>query len=114
MPLVISTCLRAVAAAKGARAIVASDSAHRMRNGLRKGAPPPLAAEAAATPKISTGIVSGSTRIAMSRPPRRSETVSAAPIAPIIVKDGVPTARVAVVSASGRGAIASMSPNRGL
>ena len=57
----------------------------------------PLAAEAAATPKISTGIVSGSTRIAMSRPPRLSETVSAAPIAPIIVSAGVPAASVAAV-----------------
>ena len=108
------TCLRAAAAAKGARAMAPSDRAHRTRNGLRNGAPPPLAADAAATPKISTGIVSGRTRIAMSRPPRLSETVSAAPIAPIIVSAGVPAASVAATSASGKGAIASMSPNSGL
>ena len=94
--------------------MAASDSAHSARNGLRNGAPPPLAAEAAATPKISTGIVSGRTRIAISRPPRLSETVSAAPIAPIIVSAGVPAASVAATSASGKGAIASMSPNSGL
>jgi hypothetical protein len=107
-------CLSAAAAAKGARAIVVSDSAHSARNGLRNGPPPPLAAEAAATPKISTGIVSGRTRIAIKRPPRLSETVSAAPIAPTIVSAGVPAASVAATSASGKGAIASMSPNSGL
>ena len=40
--------------------------------------------------------------------------MSAAPIAPIIVKAGVPAASVAATSASGSGAIASISPKRGL
>jgi hypothetical protein len=70
------TCLSAAATA-----IANSDSAQRIRDGARNGAAPPLAAEAAATPKISTGSVSGSTRTAIKRPPRRSETVSAAPTA---------------------------------
>ena len=48
--------LSAAAAAKGAPAIAASDRAQRTRNGMRKGAAPPLAAEAAETPKISAGI----------------------------------------------------------
>src|SRR6185437_9243768 len=107
-------CFRAAAAAKGAAAIAARDSAHSVRNGGRNGAAPPLAEEAAATPKMSAGIVSGNTRTAIRRPPRRSETVSAAPIAPIMVSAGVPAASVAATSASGPGAIASMSPNRGL
>src|SRR4029077_7078207 len=75
-----------------------SDSAHRTRNGLRNGAGPSLGAEAAATPKVSTGIVSGSTRITMSSPPRLSETGSAVPIAPILVSAGVPAASVAVTT----------------
>ena len=49
------TCLSAAAAAKGASAIAASEIAHSIRNGVRNGAAPPLAAEAAETPKISTG-----------------------------------------------------------
>ncbi len=90
-----------------------SDIAQSMRKGVRNGAAPPLAAEAAATPKISTGIVSGRTSTAMSRPPRLKETVSAAPIAPIMVKAGVPAASVAATRASGFGAIASIRPKSG-
>jgi hypothetical protein len=44
--------------------------------------------------EISTGIDSGRARTAMRRPPRLGDTVSAAPIAPIIVKAGVPAASV--------------------
>src|SRR5271166_6845208 len=49
------TCLSAAAAAKGAKAMAKSEIAQSIRKGVRKGAAPPLAAEAAATPKISTG-----------------------------------------------------------
>ena len=59
-------------------------------------------------------MVSGSTSTAISRPPRRSETVSAAPIAPIIVKAGVPTSRLAATRPSALASSASMSPNSGL
>ena len=57
-------------AAKGASAIAASENAHSIRNGAANGDAPPLAAEAAETPKISTGIASGSTSTAISSPPR--------------------------------------------
>ena len=59
-------------------------------------------------------MVSGSTSTAIKRPPRRSDTVSAAPIAPIMVSAGVPAASVAATSASGSGVIASIRPNSGL
>ena len=68
--------------------------------GVANGTVPPLAAAAAETPKISTGIASGSTRIAINRPPRRRLTVSAAPIAPRKVKAGVPARSVTVTPAS--------------
>ena len=62
---------------------------------------------------MSTGIASGSTSTAMRRPPRRSDTVSAAPIAPIMVSAGVPAASVAATSASGVGAMPSIRPKIG-
>ena len=46
-------------------------------------------------PKIRGGTISGRTRIARIRPPRRSARVSAAPIAPMKVSAGVPTSSVA-------------------
>ena len=52
---------------------------------------PARAVSAAATPKISTGTLSGMTSSDRSRPPRRTPTVAAAPIAPISVSAGVPT-----------------------
>ena len=76
------TCRKAAAAANGAPAMATSESADTITNGALNDDAPPLAAEAAATPKISTGIVSGRASTASNNPPRRSETVSAAPIAP--------------------------------
>ena len=58
-------------------------------------------------------MVSGSTSTAIRRPPRLSDTVSAAPIAPIMVKAGVPAASVAATRASGFGTIASIRPKSG-
>ena len=59
-------------------------------NGAPKLIGPATAAFEAATPKISTGTVSGSTRIGSSSPPRRNATESAAPIRPMQVSAGVP------------------------
>ena len=87
--------------------------AQSIRNGVRNGAAPPLAAEAAATPKISTGIVSGSTSTAISSPPRRSETVRAAPIAPIMVRAGVPASERERDERERLGAMPSIRPNSG-
>ena len=58
-----------------------------------------MAALEAETPKISTGIVSGRTRTASSRPPRRSATDSAAPIRPMNVSAGVPASSVSATAA---------------
>ena len=71
------------------------------------------AAAAAATPKISTGMVSGSTSTAISRPPRRRRAVSAAPIAPIMVRAGVPASSEAATPASADGSSPSIRPNSG-
>src|SRR3972149_3275589 len=70
----------AAAAATGPSTKLAKDSAQRMVKGGPKGAGPTMAALAAATPKISTGIVNGSTNTANNKPPRRNATDSAAPI----------------------------------
>ena len=50
------------------------------------------------TPKISTGIDSGSTSTGSSRPPRRSVTASAAPITPMRVSAGVPASSVSATA----------------
>jgi cellulose synthase/poly-beta-1,6-N-acetylglucosamine synthase-like glycosyltransferase len=87
----------AAAAANGAPAIAARLSAQRTRNGVENGTGLPRPAVAAETPKIRIGILSGKIRMAINRPPLRKPTVNAAPIAPSIVKAGVPTASEAVV-----------------
>src|ERR1700730_14662305 len=58
------------AAAKGPMTTLTNVSAHRIVNGVSNGIGPTTAALVAATPKISTGMVSGSTRTGSSRPPR--------------------------------------------
>ena len=58
-----------------------------------------IAAFEAATPKISTGTVSGSTSTGSSNPPRRSATESAAPISPMQVSAGVPASSVSATAA---------------
>src|SRR4029079_14557295 len=79
-------------------------SAQRIENGVPNGSGPDMAACDAATPKISTGIDSGSTSTASNSPPRCNVTASAAPIIPVNVSAGVPassvsaTAEVAVAS----------------
>ena len=50
----------------------------------------------ALTPKIRTGMVSGSTRIDTSSPPRGSDTATAAPAAPMRVMAGVPASSVSM------------------
>ncbi len=55
------SCRNAAAAANGPTTRLASVSAHRIVNGVPNGTGPATAALAAATPKISTGTVSGNT-----------------------------------------------------
>src|SRR5450432_4528373 len=83
-------CRRLAAAAKGPMTKLTSESAHRIENGVPNDSGPDIAACDAATPKISTGIDSGSTSTASSNPPRCSVTASAAPIMPVKVSAGVP------------------------
>src|SRR5476649_873786 len=84
-------CRRLAAAANGPITKLISDSAHRIENGVPNDNGPEMAASEAATPNISTGIDSGSTRTASNSPPRCRVTASAAPIMPVNVRDGVPT-----------------------
>ena len=79
---------------------LASVSAQRIVNGVPNGTGPTTAALAAATPKISTGTVSGNTSTASSSPPRRSVTAMAAPIRPMKVSAGVPTKSVSTKAAA--------------
>jgi len=67
----------------------------------------------AATPKIKTGIVSGITSTASSRPPRRSTTESAAPMRPIKVSAGVPANSVSATAVVAVASRLSSSANRG-
>src|SRR4030088_3648555 len=85
---------RLAAAANGPMTKLTSDSAHRIENGVPNDSGPDIAACEAATPKISTGIDSGSTSTARKSPPRRSVTASAAPIMPVNVSAGVPASSV--------------------
>src|SRR5674476_1488302 len=89
---------RLAAAANGPMTKLTSDSAHRIENGAPNDKPDIAACEAA-TPKISTGIDSGSTSTASSRPPRCSVTASAAPIMPVKVSAGVPASSVSATVA---------------
>ena len=63
-------CRRLAAAANGPITKLVSDSAHRIENGVPNDSGPVIAACEAATPKISTGIDSGSTSTASNKPPR--------------------------------------------
>ena len=92
---------------------LANDNAHKIVNGVPNGTGPMTAALAAATPKISTGIVSGSTRTGNSNPPRRSATESAAPTAPISVRAGVPASNVSATAAIALASILSINPSTG-
>src|ERR1700682_2403974 len=103
-----SPCRRLAAAANGPITKLASDSAHRIENGAPNDRGADIAACEAATPKISTGIDSGSTSTANNNPPRCSVTASAAPIMPVKVSAGVPTSSV---SATAEVAVASRFNN---
>src|SRR5665213_3175002 len=93
-----SPCRRLAAAANGPMTKLISDSAHRIENGVPHEAGPEIAASEAATPKINTGIDSGSTSTASSNPPRRNVTASAAPIMPVKVSAGVPASSVSATA----------------
>ena len=92
----------AAAAANGPITRLTRVSAHRIVNGVPNGTGPTIAALEAATPKISTGIVSGSTSTGSSNPPRRSATDSAAPISPMKVSAGVPASSVSATAPMAR------------
>src|SRR6185437_13340546 len=94
------SCRSAAAAANGPTTRLARVNAQRIVNGVPNGTGPLSAAFAAATPKMSTGTVSGNTRTASRRPPRRSVTAIAAPISPMKVKAGVPARSVSASAAS--------------
>src|SRR6266853_6668100 len=94
-----SPCRKLAAAANGPMTKLTSDSAHRIENGVPNDSGPDIAACAAATPNISTGIDSGSTSTASSSPPRCSVTASAAPIMPVKVSAGVPASSVSATAA---------------
>src|ERR1700682_2193540 len=104
-----SPCRRLAAAAKGPITKLISDSAHRIENGVPNDNGPAIAACEAATPKIKTGIDSGSTSTASNKPPRCSVTASAAPIIPVKVSAGVPASSV---KATAEAAPASRFNNR--
>src|ERR1035437_4852247 len=104
----------AAAAATGPSTRLAKDRAQRMVKGGPNGAGPIMAALAAATPKISTGIVSGSTNTASSKPPRPSATDSAAPISPMKVSAGVPASNVSATVPMPRSSTLSMRPSTGV
>src|SRR6266403_6143691 len=87
-------CRRLAAAANGPITKLTSDSAHRIENGVPNDNGPDIAACEAATPKIKTGIESGSPTTASNNPPRCSVTASAAPIMPVKVSAGVPASKV--------------------
>src|SRR4030081_2222237 len=91
-----------------------SDSAHRIENGAPNDNGPDIAACEAATPKISTGIDSGSTSTASSSPPRCSVTASAAPIMPVKVSAGVPASSVKATAEVADTSRFSSSPNKGV
>src|ERR1700754_3091919 len=78
VPLYSELTLSARAAAKGQKATETRLKAARNS----KAALLPGGAATSATPKISTGIDSGRIRTGPRRPPRRRETVTAAPMVP--------------------------------
>jgi hypothetical protein len=84
-----------------------------MLNGVPNGTGPTTAAFDAATPKMSTGIVNGITRIASRRPPRRRATVRAAPMRPMKVSAGVPASKVSATAPVAFGSRLSRRPRSG-
>src|SRR5579883_2701305 len=105
--------LSVAAAAKGPMTLLIRVNAHRIVNGAPNGTGPTTAALVAATPKISTGTVSGSTSTGSSRPPRRKAVASAAPITPMNVSAGVPMRRVSPVAESAAGSRFRNRPRTG-
>src|ERR1700723_2856312 len=91
-----------------------SESAHRIENGVPNDNGPEIAASEAATPKISTGIDSGSTSPASSNPPRCKVTASAAPIMPVKVSAGVPTSSVSATANVAPASRFNNSPSTGV
>src|SRR5260370_40995769 len=91
-------CRRLAAAANGPMTKLISDNAHRIENGAPNDNPDIAACEAA-TPKISTGIDSGSTSTASNSPPRCNVTAKAAPIIPGKASAGVPANSVRATAA---------------
>src|SRR3984885_7641583 len=109
-----SPCRRLAAAANGPITKLISDSAQRIENGVPNDSGPEIAALEAATPKISTGIDSGSTSTASSNPPRCSVTASAAPIMPVNVSAGVPASSVKATADVEPASRFSNSPSTGV
>ncbi len=91
-----------------------SDSAHRIENGAPNDDGPDIAACEAATPKINTGIDSGSTSTASNSPPRCSVTANAAPIMPVNVSAGVPASSVNATAAVDMASRFNNSPKTGV
>src|SRR3954464_14801125 len=109
-----SPCRKLAAAAKGPITKLTSDSAQRIENGVPNDNGPDIAACEAATPKISTGIDSGSTSTASSNPPRCNVTASAAPIMPVNVSAGVPTSSVSATAEVAAASRSNNSPGAGV
>src|SRR5664279_2001760 len=91
-----------------------SDSAQRIENGVPNDSGPDIAACEAATPKISTGIDSGSTSTASNNPPRCNVTASAAPIMPVKVSAGVPASSVNATAEVASASRFSNNPSTGV
>src|SRR3954454_11181560 len=109
-----SPCLKLAAAANGPMTKLTSDSAQRIENGVPNDSGPDIAACEAATPKISTGIDSGSTSTASNNPPRCNVTASAAPIIPVKGKAGVPASSVNAIAAVAPASRFNNSPRAGV
>src|ERR1700692_3076875 len=108
-----SPCRRLAAAANGPMTKLISDNAHRIENGAPNDNPDIAACEAA-TPKISTGIDSGSTSTASNNPPRCRVTAKAAPIMPVKVSAGVPASSVKATADVARASRFKRSPSTGV
>src|SRR5215204_5875577 len=104
----------AAAAANGPSTMLASVNALKIVSGVPNGTGPTIAAFDAATPKISTGIVSGRTSTASKSPPRRSATDSAAPMRPMKVSAGVPISKVKATAPLDLGSRLSSNPSSGV
>src|SRR5260221_5735036 len=105
---------RLAAAAIGPMTKLTSDSAHKIENGVPNDNGPDIAACEAATPKIKTGIDSGSTSTASNSPPRCSVTAIAAPIMPVKVNACVPANTVNTTAAVEAASRFNNSPKTGV